>query len=75
MLGGVDDYIVKKLLETYYGNDESKVPYLDYIGSVPAKINATLASSYSIGVKSDKITQHGMRPISCWCHALIMHWT
>ena len=20
-------------------------------------------------------TQHGMRPISCWCHALIMHWT
>ena len=21
------------------------------------------------------LTQHGMRPISCWCHALIMHWT
>ena len=20
-------------------------------------------------------SQHGMRPISCWCHALIMHWT
>ena len=20
-------------------------------------------------------TQRGMRPISCWCHALIMHWT
>ena len=56
MLGGIDDYIVKKLLETYYGNNESKVPYLDYIGSVPAKINTTLASSYSIGIKSDKIS-------------------
>ena len=22
-----------------------------------------------------QITQCGMRPISCWCHALIMHWT
>ena len=24
---------------------------------------------------SNLITQRGMRPISCWCHALIMHWT
>ena len=21
------------------------------------------------------VAQRGMRPISCWCHALIMHWT
>ena len=25
--------------------------------------------------RSIRFTQHGMRPISCWCHALIMHWT
>ena len=27
----------------------------------------------AVGVKTP--SQHGMRPISCWCHALIMHWT
>ena len=25
--------------------------------------------------KRNADTQCGMRPISCWCHALIMHWT
>ena len=54
MLGGVEDYIIKKLLEEYYSNDESKDPYVDYIGSVPTKINPTLAISYGIDVKSDK---------------------
>ena len=43
MLGGIQDYIVKKLLEKYYDNDESRVPYIDYIGAVPAAINSTLA--------------------------------
>ena len=55
MLGGIEDYIVKKLLEKYYDNDESRVPYINYIGSVPATINSTLASSYGINVTSDKI--------------------
>ena len=75
MLGGVEDYIVKKLLEKYYGNDESKVPYLDYIGSIPAKINATLASLYSISVKSDKISTvyklgTSLPPVKEWLETL-----
>ena len=56
MLGGIKDYIVKKLLEKYYDNEESRVPYIDYVGSVPATINSTLASSYGINVTSDKIS-------------------
>jgi hypothetical protein len=56
MLGGVEDYIVKKLLEKYHGNNESKVPSIDYIASVPARINATLASLYGIDVESDKVS-------------------
>ena len=56
MLRGIKDYIVKKLLEKYYDNDESRVPYIDYIGSVPVTINSTLASSYGINVTSDKIS-------------------
>src|ERR1700733_5875658 len=35
MLGGVEDYIIKKPLEEYYSNDESKVPYIDYIWLCP----------------------------------------
>ena len=50
----VEDYIVKKLLEGYYNNDESKAPYTDYIGSVPDKINPTLAISYGFDIKLDQ---------------------
>ena len=56
MLRGIEDYIVKKLLEKYYDNDESRVPYINYIGSVPATINSTLASSYGINITSNKIS-------------------
>ena len=34
-------------------------------------LSASGASSSQAAVS----TQRGMRPISCWCHALIMHWT
>ena len=75
MLGGVEDYIVKKLLEKYYGNDETKVPYLAYIGSVPVKINPALASSYSVHVKLDKAsTTYKFRsflpPVEEWLETL-----
>ena len=30
---------------------------------------------HSAGIPPRAGTQRGMRPISCWCHALIMHWT
>ena len=76
MLGGVEDYIIKKLLEEYYSNDESKVPYVDYIGSVPAKINPTLAISYGIDVKSDKVNKtykfaSSLPPVDEWLETLV----
>ena len=76
MLGGVEDYIIKKLLEEYYSNDESKVPYVDYIGSVPAKINPTLAISYGIDVKSDKASKtykfaSSLPPADEWLETLV----
>ena len=76
MLGGVEDYIIKKLLEEYYSNDESKVPYVDYIGSVPTKINPTLAISYGIDVKSDKASKtykfaSSLPPADEWLETLV----
>ena len=75
MLGGIEDYIVKKLLEKYYDNGESRVPYIDYIGSVPVTINSTLASSYGINATSDKISTtykfgSSLPPVEEWLETL-----
>ena len=74
-LGGIEDYIVKTLLEKCYDNDESRVPYIDYIGSVPATINSTLASSYGINDTSDKISTtykfgSSLPPVEEWLETL-----
>ena len=76
MLAGVEDYIIKKLLEEYYSDDESKVPYVDNIGSVPAKINPTLAISYGINIKSDKANMTykfalSLPPVDEWLETLV----
>src|SRR6266705_5783207 len=52
MLGGVQDALIKKLLDRYYGGDESRIPTIDYIGASPA--NPTLADAYEIEVTSTK---------------------
>lgn len=75
MLGGIEQYIIKKLLETQYDGDESKVPTIDYIGAVPAKINASLTSSYGISVTSEKATTtykfaSTLPPIEEWLETL-----
>jgi len=81
MLGGIEDYIVEKLLEKYYGGDESRVPYIDYIGSVPAMIDSKLMSSYGINVTSDKTTIYkfgsSLPPVEEWLETLAgseVHW-
>ena len=82
MLGGVEDHIVKKLLEKYHDNDESRVAYIDYIGSIPATINSTLASSYGINVTSDKTSTtymfgSSLPPVEEWLKTLAgpeVHW-
>ena len=75
MLGGVEDYIIKKLLKKYYDNDKSRVPYINYIGSIPATINSTLTSSYGINVTSDKISTaykfgSSLLPVEEWLETL-----
>lgn len=75
MLGGVEDYVVKWLLEKYYDNDESKVPYIDYIGSVPAETNHTLTPLYGIDITSDKASTtykfgSSLPPVEEWLETL-----
>jgi fatty acid synthase subunit alpha, fungi type/fatty acid synthase subunit beta, fungi type len=50
MLGGVESALIKKLLDRYYGGDEANVPYIDYIGASPSKVDTRLASTYGIDV-------------------------
>lgn len=35
MLGNIEGLLVQRILERYYGGDESKVPRIDYIGAKP----------------------------------------
>jgi fatty acid synthase subunit beta len=37
ILGNIEGLLAAKILERYYGNDETKVPRIDYIGSRPGK--------------------------------------
>jgi enoyl reductase-like protein len=82
MLGGIEATLVKKLLDTYYGGDESKVPYIDYIGSSPAKINPALISTYGIQVTSvdHSVTYKlgsSLPPLEEWLETLAgpgVHW-
>ncbi|KDN47732.1 hypothetical protein K437DRAFT_273590 [Tilletiaria anomala UBC 951] len=49
MLGTVESTLVKLLLERYYGNDESKVPVVDYLGKSPLSVNMPdLCAQYGI---------------------------
>lgn len=76
MLGGVEDALVKKLLDRYYGGDESKVPRIDYLGASPAKIVPNLASSYNIGAtfaKDQTVYRLGssLPPTEEWLETLV----
>ena len=49
MLGDIEKQLVAKLLERYYDNDESKVPFADYVSSdVPAISFDSVISEHSI---------------------------
>ena len=42
LLGGIEKDLARRILERYYGGDESKIPLIDYIGSTPAAIPSSL---------------------------------
>ena len=54
MLGGVESALIEKLLDHYYDGDESKIPYIDYIGASPSKVDPSLVSTYGIDAKITK---------------------
>ena len=58
MLGGIEDALVKKLLDRYYDGDENKVPVIDYIGASPVKINPNVAKIYGVEIttREDTVT-------------------
>ncbi|KAF8312438.1 fatty acid synthase, partial [Clavulina sp. PMI_390] len=78
MLGGVEQYVIKKLLETQYGGDESKVPTIDYIGSTAAAVVPGLAASYGVDVStSGNKTMYkfgsSLPPTEEWLETLVGH--
>ncbi|KAF8314904.1 hypothetical protein DL93DRAFT_2166952, partial [Clavulina sp. PMI_390] len=78
MLGGVEQYVIKKLLETQYGGDESKVPTIDYIGSAPAAVVPGLAASYGVDVSTSgnkRMYKLGssLPPTEEWLETLVGH--
>jgi fatty acid synthase subunit beta len=57
MLGNIEGLLVKKILERYYDNDESKVPTLDYIGARPPKAHTHIAhESFEGNTRSLQLT-------------------
>ncbi|EPQ27448.1 uncharacterized protein PFL1_04986 [Pseudozyma flocculosa PF-1] len=51
MLGEIERSLVAKLLERYYDNDESKVPYADYVSSdVPAVDQDAVVAKHGLAV-------------------------
>ncbi len=57
MLGEVEDKLVKLMLERYYGNDESKVPVVDYLGKAPLVVDMeALCAAYGIEARTSGAT-------------------
>ncbi|KAF8299660.1 hypothetical protein DL93DRAFT_2102899 [Clavulina sp. PMI_390] len=78
MLRGVKQYVIKKLLETQYSGDESRVPTIDYTGSTAAAVVPGLAASYGAGVStSGKKTMYksgsSLPPTNEWPETLVGH--
>ncbi len=49
LLGNIEGLLVARILDRYYGGDESKVPTIDYIGAKPGKPRSGLVSETSEG--------------------------
>ena len=56
LLGGIEDQLVKKLLERHYNGDASKVPEVDYIGAQPSTPQNDVLESHGVisTVEQDK---------------------
>ena len=59
-----------KWFEPIFGPPPAKLPPLHEVNHTILLIDPN--ARYSTCTPQ---SQRGMRPISCWCHALIMHWT
>ncbi|BGP17655.1 hypothetical protein JCM10213_004639 [Rhodosporidiobolus nylandii] len=54
MLGGIQSSLIKKVLDDYYGGDESKIPTIDYLAPEPVPVDVealTAANSISHSVE------------------------
>lgn len=74
LLGNIDDGLKSKLLETYYGGDESKVPVIDYLGgSVPKSSSVCEENGIVVEKNAGKIEyQIGstLPPLDSWLNCL-----
>lgn len=75
MLGGIEEQLVKKLLERRYNGDASKVPEVDYIGAQPVNESSTQLESYKIisTTEQDKQTYQisdSLPPTEEWLESL-----
>jgi fatty acid synthase subunit alpha len=54
LLGGIESRLAQKLLDRYYGGDESKVPRVDYIGAKQPVISPAPLSGVKVSSESGK---------------------
>lgn len=41
-LGNINSFLIQRIVETRYGGDYSKIPYVNYLGEVPAVVSTPL---------------------------------
>lgn len=74
LLGGIKDGLVKRLLETKYGGDVSKVPVVDYLAPAPVPVSAATPEEIKVSKTGDaKVYEFGttLPDASAWFETLV----
>lgn len=70
LLGNIEGLLARKILERFYGNDESKVPTIDYIGAKPGSPRIAVAAETVEGdIRTLKIAKN-VAPVDDWLEVL-----
>ena len=75
MLGNIESLLAKRILERFYGDDESKVPRIDYIGAKSPKAGLDASPERTLKVESllplDDWLEQVAGPSTTWLRAVL----
>lgn len=64
MLGDIEQSLIKRVLDEYYGGDEAKVPTIDYLAVEPAAVDAVaLAAENHIAHSVEELDDGGKKHV------------